>query len=213
MKLIIWNKANSCSPATYAQRRTIRVNRHGYIYLSGALTPEMELRDGCRLNLANDEQNPKDWYLCRTQQEEGFRLRGDRPGKNAATKRLTGGVEFSNVCLASKLLALAKAECFSVRYLVAKEPVVVDGVKYYKILTANPIPGMPRTPRRNDCPPRYATFGVRVSDPAYHCLRALFPPGNLCAGPEVLCRKHGLAAKTYPGVLARYSPRNIRKRE
>ncbi|MFR9251465.1 MAG: hypothetical protein ACLVK4_16965 [Alistipes shahii] len=67
MKLIIWNKANSCSPATYAQRRTIRVNRHGYIYLSGALTAEMELRDGCRLNLANDEQNPKDWYLCRTQ--------------------------------------------------------------------------------------------------------------------------------------------------
>ena len=65
MKLIIWNKANSCSPATYAQRRTIRVNRHGYIYLSGALTAEMELRDGCRLNLANDEQNPKDWYLCR----------------------------------------------------------------------------------------------------------------------------------------------------
>lgn len=64
--------------------------------------------------------------------------------ENAATKRLTGGVEFSNVCLASKLLALAKAECFSVRYLVAKEPVVVDGVKYYKILTANPIPGMPR---------------------------------------------------------------------
>ena len=130
MKLIIWNKANSCSPATYAQRRTIRVNRHGYIYLSGALTAEMELRDGCRLNLANDEQNPKDWYLCRTQHEEGFRLRGDRPGKNAATKRLTGGV--------------AKAECFSVRYLVAREPVVVDGVKYYKILTANPIPGMPR---------------------------------------------------------------------
>ena len=59
MKLIIWNKANSCSPATYAQRRTIRVNRHGYIYLSGALTAEMELRDGCRLNLANDEQNPR----------------------------------------------------------------------------------------------------------------------------------------------------------
>ena len=60
-------------------------------------------------------------------------------------------------------------------------------------------------------PPRLHTFGVRVSDPAYHCLRALFPPGNLCAGPEVQCRKHGLAAKTYPGVLARYSPRNIRK--
>ncbi|MBE5046553.1 hypothetical protein [Alistipes onderdonkii] len=144
MKLIIWNKANSYSPTTYAQCRTIRVNRHEYIYLSGALTAEIELLDGCRLNLANDEENPKDCYLCRTQQEEGFRLRGDRPGKNAATKRQTGGVEFSNVCLASKLLALAKAECFSVRYLVAKEPVVVDDVKYYKILTANPIPGMQR---------------------------------------------------------------------
>ena len=81
MKLIIWNKANSYSPTTYAQCRTIRVNRHEYIYLSGALTAEIELLDGCRLNLANDEENPKDCYLCRTQQEEGFRLRGDRPGK------------------------------------------------------------------------------------------------------------------------------------
>ena len=48
MKLIIWNKANSCSPATYAQRRTIRVNRHGYIYLSGVLAVEMGLGDGGR---------------------------------------------------------------------------------------------------------------------------------------------------------------------
>ena len=81
MKLIIWNKANSCSPATYAQRRTIRVNRHGYIYLSGALTAEMELRDGCRLNLANDEQNPKDWYLCRTQHVRDSGSAETVPGK------------------------------------------------------------------------------------------------------------------------------------
>lgn len=39
------------------------------------------------------------------------------------------------------MLSLAKTECFSVRFLVAKEPVEVEGVKYYKIPTANPIPG------------------------------------------------------------------------
>lgn len=138
MKLIIWNKANSYSPTMSARRRTIRVNRHGYIYLSGALTAEMGLGDGGRLNLANDGENPRDWYLCKTQHEDGFRLRGNRPG----TKRhATGGMEFSNVCLASKLLALAKAECFSVRYLVAREPLAIDGVDYYRILTAKPIPG------------------------------------------------------------------------
>lgn len=142
MKLFIWNKENSYSPTMYAERRTIRVNRHGYIYLSGALAAEMDLRHGSRLNMAHDEENPKDWYLCRTQDEAGFLLRGDRHKEPPKTKRhAVSGVEFSNVCLATKLLALVKTECFSVRFLVAKEPVEVDGVKYYKILTANPIPG------------------------------------------------------------------------
>lgn len=142
MKLIIWNRANSYSPTMSAQHRTIRVNRHGYIYLSGALAAEMGLGDGGRINMANDGENPKDWYLCKTQDEEGFRLRGDRHKEKTGMKRHSiAGVEFSNVCMASKLLALAKAECFSVRYLVAKEPLVIEGVNYYKILTANPIPG------------------------------------------------------------------------
>lgn len=92
--------------------------------------------------MANDEENPKDWYLCKTLHEEGFRLRGDRHKEKTGAKRHSiAGVEFSNVCMASKLLALAKVECFSVRYLVAKEPLVIDGVEYFRILTANPIPG------------------------------------------------------------------------
>ena len=194
MKLIIWNKANSCSPATYAQRRTIRVNRHGYIYLSGALTAEMELRDGCRLNLANDEQNPKDWYLCRTQHEEGFRLRGDRPGKNAATKRLTGGVEFSNVCLASKLLALAKAECFSVRYLVAKEPVVVDGVKYsYRQPDSRHAQKRREemTARQGTLPSASVFLTRRIIVFGHFFLPAIFVPGQRCSVENmVLLQRH-----------------------
>ena len=196
MKLIIWNKANSCSPATYAQRRTIRVNRHGYIYLSGALTAEMELRDGCRLNLANDEQNPKDWYLCRTQHEEGFRLRGDRPGKNAATKRLTGGVEFSNVCLASKLLALAKAECFSVRYLVAKEPVVVDGVKYYNSYRQPDSRHAQKrreemTARQGTLPSASVFLTRRIIVFGHFFLPAIFVPGQRCSVENmVLLQRH-----------------------
>ena len=78
MKLIIWNKENSYSPSKSAEHRTIRVNRHGYIYLSGALAAEMDLKHGSRLNMAHDEENPKDWYLCKTQDETGFLLRGDR---------------------------------------------------------------------------------------------------------------------------------------
>lgn len=146
MKLIIWNKENSYSPSKSAEHRTIRVNRHGYIYLSGALAAEMDLKHGSRLNMAHDEENPKDWYLCKTQDETGFLLRGDRHKELPKTKRhAVNGVEFSNVCLATKLLALVKTECFSVRFLVAKEPVEVEGVKYCKILTANPIPGQTKS--------------------------------------------------------------------
>lgn len=146
MKLFIWNKENSYSPTMYTERRTIRVNRHGYIYLSGALAAEMDLRHESRLNMAHDEENPKDWYLCRTQDETGFLLRGNRHKELPKTKRhAVNGVEFSNVCLATKLLALVKTEYFSVRFLVAKEPVELEGVKYYKILTSNPIPGQPKS--------------------------------------------------------------------
>lgn len=92
--------------------------------------------------MTNDGENPRDRYLCKTLHEEGFRLRRDRHKEKTGAKRHSiAGVEFSNVCMASKLLALAKAECFSVRYLVAKEPLVIDGVEYFRILTANPIPG------------------------------------------------------------------------
>ena len=132
MKLIIWNKENSYSPSKSAEHRTIRVNRHGYIYLSGALAAEMDLKHGSRLN--------------KTQDETGFLLRGDRHKELSKTKRhAVNGVEFSNVCLATKLLALVKTECFSVRFLVAKEPVEVEDVKYYKILTSNPIPGQTKS--------------------------------------------------------------------
>lgn len=39
---------NSYSPTMSARRRTICVNRHGYIYLSGVLAVEMGLGDGGR---------------------------------------------------------------------------------------------------------------------------------------------------------------------
>lgn len=70
----------------------------------------MELRDGCRLNLANDEQNPKDWYLCRTQHEEGFRLRGDRSRekrRDEAADRRRGVLERMSGLEAPRSLAKA----------------------------------------------------------------------------------------------------------
>lgn len=91
--------------------------------------------------MTNEGENPRDRYLCKTLHEEGFRLRRDRHKEKTGAKRHSiAGVEFSNVCMASKLLALAKAECFSVRYLVAKEPLVIEGVNYYKITYRQPHP-------------------------------------------------------------------------
>lgn len=124
-------------------RRTVRMDRHGGVFLSRALVLEMEVGNGSLVNLANDEDNPKDWYLCRTGDKNGFVLKEDRrkrKGNDCKNGNLLYGARFSCRFLCNKILDVAKMERAAV-FMVSKTPVEANGTKYYKIILSNPING------------------------------------------------------------------------
>lgn len=128
MKLLIFNKENTTTFATRKGERTIRLNKNtGIIYLSRTLSDELELKGNERMFFAYDEENTKDWYLCKTGDESGFAIKNDK-----------AGVRFSNKFLSTRILDTAKVEDYAT-FLVAKVPVEVEGQKYYKILVSSPV--------------------------------------------------------------------------
>lgn len=126
MKLIIYNIENS--KANRPGERLCRVNRGtGVFTFSGELVKCMELKTGDRVIVANDQEDKKGWYICKTNSEDGFVV----TGKDKA-------LLIRNSFVAGLLLGSIKVEK-SASFLVAKEPVVIEGEKYYQLITTKPI--------------------------------------------------------------------------
>ena len=126
MKLIIYNIENS--KANRPGERLCRVNRGtGVFTFSGELVKCMELKTGDRVIVANDQEDKKGWYICKTNNEGGFVV----TGKDKA-------LLIRNSFVAGLLLGSIKVEK-SASFLVAKEPVVIEGEKYYQLITTKPI--------------------------------------------------------------------------
>ncbi|MEY8591461.1 hypothetical protein AALK14_08425 [Butyricimonas hominis] len=128
MKLFIYNKENALSISARSGERTIRLNRsNGVIYISRSLSDELQLQESDKLLFANDEENKKDWYLCKTNDNSGFTIKNDK-----------AGVRFTNKFLSAKILDSVKIEA-NATFLVTKDPTEVDGAKYYRIIVSSPI--------------------------------------------------------------------------
>lgn len=128
MKLFIYNKENALSISARSGERTIRLNRNnGVIYISRSLSDELQLQENDKLLFANDEENKKDWYLCKTSDDSGFAIKNDK-----------AGVRFTNKFLSAKILDSVKIEA-NATFLVAKDPTEVDDAKYYKIIVSSPV--------------------------------------------------------------------------
>lgn len=126
MKLIIYNIENS--KISRPGERICRVNRGtGVFTFSGELAKCMELKTGDRVIVANDQEDKKGWYICKTNSEGGFVV----TGKDKA-------LLIRNSLVAGLLLGSIKVEK-SAGFLVAKEPVVIEGEKYYQLITTKPI--------------------------------------------------------------------------
>lgn len=80
-----------------------------------------------KVQFANDEENTKDWFICKTDSEQGFSIKYDK-----------GGIRFMNKFLSNKILDCAKVKD-NASFLMEKEPITVDGTKYFKIMLSSPI--------------------------------------------------------------------------
>lgn len=126
MKLIIYNIENS--KATRSGERLCRVNRQtGVFTFSGEMAKCLELKAGDHIIVANDQEDKKGWYICKTNNEGGFIVTGKE-------KMLL----IRNSFVAGLLLNSLKIEK-SASFLVAKEPIEIEGDKYYQLLTTKPI--------------------------------------------------------------------------
>lgn len=126
MKLIIYNIENSKADRT--GERLCRVNRKaGVITFSGEMVKCLDLKAGDRVIVAADQEDKKGWYISKTENEAGFIVTGK-------DKTLL----FHNSFVAGLLLSSMKIEK-SASFLVAKEPVEIEGEKYYQLITTKPI--------------------------------------------------------------------------
>lgn len=112
---------------TYKEKRTINLDSRGTIYLSKTMSVELGILGGGRVNFAHDEETG-DWYICRTDGNEGFIV-----WKDSRCARFSAGF------IVHRLMQQAGVERRSVQFMMAKAPMEVGGVVYYKILLSNPI--------------------------------------------------------------------------
>lgn len=94
MKLVIYNKQNSQPVGQRNGERTLRFNReNGMIYISKSFAAELGIKDIDKVQFANDEENTKDWFICKTDSEQGFSIKYDK-----------GGIRFMNKFLSNNLI-------------------------------------------------------------------------------------------------------------
>lgn len=126
MKLIIYNKENARSGNL--GEITCRVNKEtGIITLSRAAVKQYQLHEGDRILMANDEENRKNWFFCKTTDETGFVLKDNK-----------GIFQFSNTFIAELILNNLKI-AKSATFFIEKEPETVEGNVFYKLMTSKPM--------------------------------------------------------------------------
>jgi len=126
MKLRTFNSANAAGRKTGTPRISF-AKKGGVIRISQKAVDEIGLRAGNKVSISQDELNVKDWYLHLD--KDGFELRAD------AAK----GLVFNSSVIAEEIKCCVKNlnEEKGVQMLIQTEPIKVDKVSYYAILTAS----------------------------------------------------------------------------
>ena len=140
MNIMIYNREKSLKSITKEGQRSIRIDRLGNMSVTTALVYEMQLTDGDTVSLANDEDDPKKWYLCKA--ADGFPVRIDRVPRRNNKPRSEGevcyGAKFNSRWLGRKILDCAGVEG-PATFMISPRTIELDGNVYYRIITVNPI--------------------------------------------------------------------------
>ena len=128
MALIVYNKENSRPQEEVTQGQADhQPGQQGNRLSAKTMSIELGILGGGRVNFAHDDETG-DWYICRADDNESFIVWKD--------KRCA---RFSAGFIVHRLMQQARVERKSVQFMMAKTPMEVGGVVYYKILLSNPI--------------------------------------------------------------------------
>jgi len=126
MKLVTFNRVSV--PSRSKGEAIVSLSRKGASSLSKDAVQLTELTAGEEIGFHQDEKKPEDWYMSRT--EDGFMLRDDKG---------SGGLAFNNVVMADIILESLNIDQERVAFLIGSEPVIIDEVQYWPIITAKPM--------------------------------------------------------------------------
>jgi hypothetical protein len=129
MKLIRFD-ANTASGFRSGES-TIRFNAAGAVSLSKTFVQKAKLKKTDKVFVAQDEENPTDWYLV-VDNKNGFPLRAGSNGE---------GMQFNNAYTSKSVMEALDISARSVAFRIATEPADVDDPELKKhsvfaILTA-----------------------------------------------------------------------------
>lgn len=114
--------------ATKRGEPMISLARKGANCINKAAAEKMQLAGDSLIGFHQDKDNPEDWYISLV--EEGFPLRNDKGD---------GALYFNNVAMAHTMLDALGIEEDRCAFMLASEPVTVDEVDYWPLITAKPI--------------------------------------------------------------------------
>lgn len=115
------------------QERLVSVNRKGgYFSFNTQCTQQIGLNTDSRMLIAKDEDSRCDWYVAFDKgQSEGMKL-------TPQGKQRESSYRVQHKTAAEALLNAVKAER-GATFLIAAKPVHIDGIDWYRIMTANPL--------------------------------------------------------------------------
>jgi len=126
MKLKVYSAENSMNVIT--GKAMIRINRKAGLFTFSKAAKEMiDLKLNDKVLIAQDEENPTDFYIHETASPSGFPLRA---------KTDDYGLSFNCSKLANTILP--RADIKAVSYLVSAGH-NIDGLIYHPIITVNPL--------------------------------------------------------------------------
>ncbi|HEY5591548.1 MAG TPA: hypothetical protein VIK55_11085 [Paludibacter sp.] len=134
MKLKEFNTSNS--KMALPGEPTLRINsKAGLLGFSKAASVILGLTDQTKIIFVQDEDNPTDWYIKITSEENGFSLR---------RKENTSEFAFNNTPIAKLILESIKTDRLKLAFKacgfkICKTPVEIENEKYWLIITADPL--------------------------------------------------------------------------
>lgn len=106
--------------------------RTGKFYLNDLIRQDLDLKNGQEVIVASDEEKGT-WYICFEAGLNGVKLHNQTNSKGKSPRLCFGSSKPAHILL-DKVKATIAAT-----FLVAKTPTMIEGHKWYRIITSTPV--------------------------------------------------------------------------